>query len=116
MQSPDRTTSSLCSSPTISTGWDGRSRMAFSESRECNARQPVWWCGSASNQIDVSAVGDPIPSMISIEEALTRILSYVDVLPAEEQPLVDGLGQVLAADVSSSYDIPPLDNTAMDGY
>src|SRR5438128_618578 len=54
--------------------------------------------------------------MISIEEALGRILSYVDVLPAEQQPLVDALGQVLAADVSSSFDIPPLDNTAMDGY
>ena len=54
--------------------------------------------------------------MISIEEALGRILSYVDVLSAEQQPLVDALGQVLAADVSSSFDIPPLDNTAMDGY
>jgi len=54
--------------------------------------------------------------MISIEEALTRILGYVDVLPAEQRPLVDALGQVLAEDVSSSFDIPPLDNTAMDGY
>ena len=54
--------------------------------------------------------------MISIEEALSRILSYVDVLSAEKKPLVDALGQVLAEDVSSSFDIPPLDNTAMDGY
>ena len=54
--------------------------------------------------------------MISIEEALSRILSYVDVLPAEQEPLLDALGQVLAEEVSSSFDIPPLDNTAMDGY
>ena len=54
--------------------------------------------------------------MISIEEALSRILSHVDVLPAEQQPLVDALGQVLAEEVISSFDIPPLDNTAMDGY
>jgi len=54
--------------------------------------------------------------MISIEEALGRILSYVDVLSVEDQPLTDALGQVLAEDVCSSFDIPPLDNTAMDGY
>jgi len=54
--------------------------------------------------------------MISIDEALERILSYVEVLPAEEKPLIEALGQVLAEDVESSFEIPPLDNTAMDGY
>lgn len=54
--------------------------------------------------------------MISIEEALERILSYVSVLPAETRPLIEALGQVLDEDISSSFDIPPLDNTAMDGY
>jgi len=54
--------------------------------------------------------------MISIDEALERILSYADVLPAEEKPLIEALGQVLAEDVESSFEIPPLDNTAMDGY
>lgn len=54
--------------------------------------------------------------MISVEEALNRILSYVDVLPPEEKPLLDALGQVLDEDVASTFDIPPLDNTAMDGY
>ena len=54
--------------------------------------------------------------MISVDEALERILSYVDVLDVEEKPLLEALGQVLAEDVSASFDIPPLDNTAMDGY
>lgn len=54
--------------------------------------------------------------MISIDEALERILSYVDVLPAEERPLLEALGQVLDENVACSFDIPPLDNTAMDGY
>ncbi|MDP9237896.1 MAG: molybdopterin molybdotransferase MoeA [Chloroflexota bacterium] len=54
--------------------------------------------------------------MISVEEALERILSFVHVLPAEEKPILDTLGQVLAEDVVSGIDIPPLDNTAMDGY
>ncbi len=54
--------------------------------------------------------------MISIEDALERILGYVNVLAAEDKPLVDALGQVLDEDAVSSFDIPPLDNTAMDGY
>ncbi len=54
--------------------------------------------------------------MISVEEALERILSFVHRLEPEEQPLLDALGQVLAEDVKAEFDIPPLDNTAMDGY
>jgi len=54
--------------------------------------------------------------LISVEEALERILSYVDVLPPEEKPILEALGQVLAEDVIAGFDIPPLDNTAMDGY
>jgi len=54
--------------------------------------------------------------MISVEEALERVLSYVHVLEPEDQPILDALGQVAAADVISPLDIPPLDNTAMDGY
>jgi molybdopterin molybdotransferase len=54
--------------------------------------------------------------MISVEQALEKILSYVDVLEAEEVPILDSPGQVLAEDISSSINIPPLDNAAMDGY
>jgi molybdopterin molybdotransferase len=54
--------------------------------------------------------------MISVEEARERILSYVHRLEPEEKPILEALGQVLAEDVVSDIDIPPLDNTAMDGY
>lgn len=54
--------------------------------------------------------------MISVEEALERILSYVSVLEPEDRPILDALGQVVADDVVSDINIPPLDNTAMDGY
>jgi len=54
--------------------------------------------------------------MISVEQALERILSYVEVLEAEVVPILDSLGQVLAEDIFSSINIPPLDNAAMDGY
>jgi molybdopterin molybdotransferase len=56
------------------------------------------------------------PDMISVEEALERILSYVDVLEPETKPIDQALGQVLAEDVTSPLSIPPLANTAMDGY
>lgn len=55
-------------------------------------------------------------SMFSVEEALERILSFFSVLEPEEKPILDAIGQVLAVDVVSQYDIPPLDNSAMDGY
>lgn len=54
--------------------------------------------------------------MISVEEALEKILGYVEVLEPEQKPILDCLGQVLAEDVYSDIDIPPLDNSAMDGY
>ena len=54
--------------------------------------------------------------MLSVEEALEKILGYVRVLEAEEKPLLEALGQVLAEEVTADFPIPPLDNTAMDGY
>jgi molybdopterin molybdotransferase len=54
--------------------------------------------------------------MIGVDEALERILSYVNVLEPEEKPTLAALGQVLAEDVFAPFSIPPLDNSAMDGY
>ncbi len=54
--------------------------------------------------------------MISVEQALEKILAYVGILEEEEKPILDCLGQVLAEDIHSSIDVPPLDNAAMDGY
>lgn len=54
--------------------------------------------------------------MISVGRALDKILNYVDVLEAEDSPILDCLGQVLAEDVYSNFNVPPLDNSAMDGY
>jgi len=54
--------------------------------------------------------------VISVEEALSKILDFVETLEAEEKPLLDCLGQVLAEDVYATFDVPPQDNSAMDGY
>jgi molybdopterin molybdotransferase len=54
--------------------------------------------------------------MISVEEARERILAYFSRLEPERKPLLHALGQVIAEEIRAPFDIPPLDNTAMDGY
>jgi molybdopterin molybdotransferase len=54
--------------------------------------------------------------VISVEEALAKILNTVHTLGDENSPLLDCLGRVLAEDVYSPLDVPPHDNSAMDGY
>lgn len=54
--------------------------------------------------------------MLSVEEALEKVLSMFHPLEPEEVDLLDSLGRVLAEDVFADMDIPPLDNSAMDGY
>ncbi len=54
--------------------------------------------------------------MISVEEARARILEQFARLESEDTPLLDAVGQVLAEDVVAGFNIPPLANTAMDGY
>jgi molybdopterin molybdotransferase len=58
----------------------------------------------------------PVSSMISVEEARERILAFFSRLEPESRPLLDTLGQVLAHGVVAPFDLPQLDNTAMDGY
>ena len=58
-------------------------------------------------------------ALLSLDDALARLLAAVQPLPAgeiETLPTFDALGRVLAADVRSQLDVPPLANTAMDGY
>ena len=54
--------------------------------------------------------------MISVEEALERILSRVGVLGDEQVPLARALHRVLAESAVSSLDLPPWPNSSMDGY
>jgi len=54
--------------------------------------------------------------MLSLEEALERVLAAFEPLPSERVPVLEALDRVLAEDVHADMDIPPLANTAMDGY
>src|ERR687883_422470 len=54
--------------------------------------------------------------MISVEAARAYILKHFQPLAAERVPLLEGLDCALAEDIVSDLDIPPFDNSAMDGY
>jgi molybdopterin molybdotransferase len=57
--------------------------------------------------------------MLTLDEALSRLLGAVRPLPATELQALstfDALGRVLGEDVRSGLDVPPADNTSMDGY
>lgn len=54
--------------------------------------------------------------LLSVDQALQVILERVRALPAERVPVLEALGCVLAEDISAEMDVPPLSNSAMDGY
>lgn len=54
--------------------------------------------------------------MISVEEALERILAELPVMPAEQIGLTEAFGRVLANDIAARVTQPPLAVSAMDGY
>jgi molybdopterin molybdotransferase len=54
--------------------------------------------------------------VLSVEEALAHVLATVRVLESECVPLLEAAGRVLAEPIAADRDIPPLANSAMDGY
>ncbi len=56
-------------------------------------------------------------NMLSVEDAQARLLAAATpVVESETLPAENALGRVLAARLVSGVDVPPLDNSAMDGY
>jgi molybdopterin molybdotransferase len=58
----------------------------------------------------------PMPPLLSIDEALARVLEAVEPLEAEVLPTAGAAGRFLAADVAAAVDLPPFPSSAMDGY
>jgi molybdopterin molybdotransferase len=54
--------------------------------------------------------------MISVKEAREIILSKMNPLPPQKVYLEDALGRFLSCDIISDRDVPPWENSAMDGY
>ncbi len=66
----------------------------------------------------MTAPRDPRP-LLSLDDALALLADGAApfrILQAESVSTFDGLGRVLAAEVLSMLDVPPEDNTSMDGY
>jgi molybdopterin molybdotransferase len=54
--------------------------------------------------------------MIPVKEALEQILTKIPSLGKERVGLLQSLGRVLGEDITAHRNIPPWDNSAMDGY
>lgn len=55
--------------------------------------------------------------LLSVDEALAQLLSSARaVADIEEVPTIEATGRVLARAQRSTMDVPPMDNSAMDGY
>jgi len=54
--------------------------------------------------------------MITVEEAREEILNNISPLGVEKKHILESLGYVIAEDVYSDIDIPPFDNSQMDGF
>jgi molybdopterin molybdotransferase len=53
---------------------------------------------------------------ISVKEAINLILNYTNILGTEKVFLSDAINRVIAEDIIATYNIPPYDNSAMDGF
>ena len=54
--------------------------------------------------------------MISADDAREQILSSIATLGSEKVDILSALGRILAEDVFATRDLPPRDNSIMDGY
>ncbi|HSQ72656.1 MAG TPA: molybdopterin molybdenumtransferase MoeA, partial [Rubrivivax sp.] len=57
--------------------------------------------------------------LLTLDEALARLVAGAlphAIVQTESVSTFDALGRVLAAEVLSALDVPPEDNTSMDGY
>ena len=59
------------------------------------------------------------PGLLPVEEALARLMALAAQAPiaeVEQVPLSEAEGRVLAEPLLAGLDLPPWDNSAMDGY
>ncbi len=54
--------------------------------------------------------------MLSVDEARQRMLDTIPILPSEKREILECTGYVLAEVLPATENIPPFDNSAMDGY
>ena len=55
-------------------------------------------------------------TLLTLDEAIARVLERVEPLPAEPVAVRDALGRVVAGDARAAVDLPPFPSSAMDGF
>lgn len=55
-------------------------------------------------------------SLLSVDEARTRILTHFQPIGAETLPLAKCARRVLAVEIRANHDLPSFDNSSMDGF
>ena len=55
-------------------------------------------------------------SLLSVDQARERILSQLHPVTTEKRDLAECASRVLARDIAASTDLPPFDNSSMDGF
>ena len=57
-----------------------------------------------------------MPELLTVEQALERVLEHAHPLPTETVTLEDAFGRVLREPARSAVDLPPFPSSAMDGF
>ncbi len=57
-----------------------------------------------------------MPQLLNVDTALAQILAELQPLGSEHIALAESLDRVIALDITAPLDLPPFDNSAMDGY
>ncbi len=72
-------------------------------------------CGS--DDISIKKDCDDGQNLMPMNEALEQLLNSASpITETEKVPLIEAQGRILAEDLISSINVPPADNSAMDGY
>jgi molybdopterin molybdotransferase len=83
-----------------------------------SAKPPKWFTQRVQFQTGVGLAEEKIlpDRLTTIEEARSIVLGEAGPLPKERRPLAESLNMVLAEGLAATHDVPPFDNSAMDGY
>jgi molybdopterin molybdotransferase len=57
-----------------------------------------------------------VADLVSVDDALARVLEHAQPLAAEEVPLGEAAGRVLSDDARAAVDLPRFPSSAMDGF
>src|SRR6202011_1350139 len=97
---------------------DGGERCRADRVRHVQARRPR---NGRDRFAPVAQIGRQVRELggrtvISVEEALSRLLAPLERLPLEQVSIVDSIGRVLGEDLAARGPPPPFAVSAMDGY